>query len=140
MVSLSFTNNILRGAQIWIDEDPILAHENLAPGESVSFTSNLSQVWFARDVRVDDFKHGEERYYSFSDESVLMAFHILKESQVFNIPARTCFDLATDCDEWAQYGECMRQPAQMKKLCPYSCDHCEEEEIVYHLYEGREEL
>ena len=111
--------------------------ENLPPGESATFSSSLSQVWFARDKRVDDFKHPQERLESFSDESVLMVFHVLEEGQVFHIPPqqpRTCFDLATDCDTWAQYGECMRQRTRMEQLCAFTCDFCQEEEIIYHHY------
>ena len=116
--------------------------ESLPPGASATFTSALSNVWFARDARVDDFKHPEERLYSFSDESVLIAFHVLDGSseQIFKIPQRTCFDLATDCPEWAEYGECERRGTQFEQLCPYSCEYCEGEEILYHLSEKHDEL
>ena len=123
-----------------VDEEPVLMKEHLSPGESAAFAASLSQVWFARDKRVDDFKHGQERINSFSDESVLMVFHVLEEFQTFTIPPhRTCYDLATDCDTWAQYGECRRQPQQMEKLCPNTCAFCEQEEIIYHLIQGQQQ-
>lgn len=102
----------------------------------------LSNVWFARDVRVDDFKHPHERLNSFSDESVLVAFHVLDASavQVFTIPNRTCFDLATDCPEWARYGECELRGAHFEHLCKYSCEYCEGEDILYYLYDRHDEL
>ena len=116
--------------------------DTLPTGASSTFTSSLAQVWFARDKRVDNFKHPQERLNSFSDESVLMAFHVLDSSvkQIFKIPSRTCFDLATDCPEWAQYGECLRRGAHLQELCPYSCNYCEGEEIVYHLHSQHDEL
>jgi len=141
-VNIRFINEHTHPVDLFVmsEDEPILMQESLPPGASASFTSALSNVWFARDIRVDDFKHPQERLYSFSDESVLIAFHVLSSEQIFKIPRRTCYDLSTDCPEWAGYGECARRGAQFEHLCPYSCGYCEGQEILYHLYEQHDEL
>jgi hypothetical protein len=103
---------------------------SLPPGASKVYTTNLSHVWFARDLRVDDFKHPDEREEAFSDETNLIAFHILDgaSQQTLRIPHRKCIDLGTDCAHWVAYGECERND-HMETLCPYSCGYCEGDEV-----------
>ena len=76
------------------------------------YTTNLSHVWFARDLRVDDFNHPDEREEAFSDETNLIAFYILDgaSQQTLRVPNRKCIDLGTDCAHCSLRGVRTQRP------------------------------
>ena len=116
----------------------------IEPNSSSEHYSMLTHEWYARDVRVDEWKESPGRW-KLSTNSSLGSWKIGVEgdttgndgrieykscpigddgSVIIDIPSVQCLDLSGHCQFWAQQKQCTENPNFMRDRCMLTCGHC----------------
>ena len=116
------------------DDKIVHIHNHLATNFEIELSFHPGDRILVFDERLDNFpggrrQHNDKILHHASRIAVLDT--IVTSEREYEIPHTNCYDLSTQCYEWAmsrrgRKSQCHNNPEFMHHICPYTCEVCSE--------------